>query len=98
MTRRFFILHFYFLIFNFYFFNCNYSAILFISNAEALRRRGLFFEFDRDLESKTLYGLSEVLHWLTCRPNLCVLRIFSIEWKTSLRLCVSAFFIIKVFR
>ena len=27
-----------------------------------------------------------------------VLRIFSIEWRTSLRLCVSAFFIIKVFR
>ena len=33
----------------------------------------------------------KVYHWLTCRPKLCVLWILSVEWKDSLRLCVSAF-------
>ena len=40
-------------------------------------------------------GVFDVCHRLTCQPNLCVLRMFSIEWNDSLRLSVSAFFIIK---
>ena len=57
-----------------------------------------FLEFNRDLENKTPYEHFEVCHWLTCRPKLWALRALPIEWKDSLRLSVSAFFIIKVFR
>ena len=59
------------------------------------RRRGAefsFLEFNGDLENKTPYERFEVYHWLTCRPKLCILWILSVEWKDSLRLCVSAFF------
>ncbi len=69
----------------------SHSAVLFISNAETLRRRGLFLEFNRDLESKTPYERFEVCHWLTCWPKLCALRMLFVEWKASLRLRVSAF-------
>ena len=51
-----------------------------------------FLEFNGDLENKTPYERFEVYHWLTCRPKLCILWILSVEWKDSLRLCVSAFF------
>ena len=60
---------------------------------QTLRRRGAevsFLEFNGDLE-KTPYERFEVYHWLTCRPKLCVLWLLSVEWKDSLRLCVSAF-------
>ena len=50
-----------------------------------------FLEFNGDLENKTPYERFEVYHWLTCRPKLCILWILSVEWKDSLRLCVSAF-------
>ena len=74
------------------------QRFFFISNAETLRRRGPFLELYGDLESKTLYECFEVCHWLTCRPKLCALRTPPIGWKASLRLSVSAFFIMEVFR
>ena len=49
--------------------------------------------------SKKLIMHTLILSWvMQSRPKLCVLRTPPIGWKASLRLSVSAFFIIEVFR
>ena len=73
----------------------HFLQILLLRNNKKAETQRPFLEFNGNLESKTSYG---VLRRQTCLSNLCALWMLSIEWKESLRLCVSAFFVIKVFR